>query len=109
MTLNWRFLIFAALAGALCACTQNASTNSTTVAPESVAPAPVNHLAYMGFSCEKLVQNQSFVAQELEEAARKPSDNAAANIAHLKGESEAVKKAMGLKRCPQTAEVKKAT
>jgi hypothetical protein len=61
----------------------------------------------MGFSCEKLVQNQAYIAQELEEAVRKPGDGASANIAHLKGEGEAVKRAMGLKKCPQTAEVKR--
>jgi hypothetical protein len=105
MTLTWRSLILAALAGGLCGCTQSSPTNTTTVAPESVAPAPVNHLAYMGFSCEKLAQNQAYIAQEFQQV--KPGENATANVAHLKGESEAVKKAMGLKRCPQTAEAKK--
>jgi len=103
MTQIWRSLISAALTAVLCACAQSGTTSLTTVAPESVAPAPVNHRAYLGFSCEKLVQNQSYIAQELEEASRKPGDNTAANIAHLKGESEAVKRAMGEKKCPPKA------
>jgi hypothetical protein len=96
----WRYSISAALIGGLCACTQSGTTNTTAVVPDNVAPAPVNHTPYLGFSCEKLSQNQAYIAQELEEATRKPSENAPANVAHLKGESDAVKKAMAAKKCP---------
>jgi hypothetical protein len=106
MTLTWRSLFPVALAGTLCACVQSEATNTTTVVPENIAPANVSHVAYMGFSCGKLEQNQAYIAQELEEATKKAGENTAANIAHLKGESEAVKKAMLAKRCSQTAGAK---
>jgi hypothetical protein len=109
MILTWRSLISAALTGALCACAQSATTNTTSVVPEEVAPAPVSHVAYMGFTCTKLDQSQAYIAQEIEQAVRTPGDNTKANIAHLKGESEAVKKAMALKKCSPSADTKRAS
>ncbi len=106
MTSTWRSLISAAATGVLCACaSESATTNTSTIVPADVTPTPVNHVAYMGFSCTKLDQNLTYIAQEIEQAVQTPGDNTKANIAHLKGESEAVKKALVLKRCPQpTAE-----
>ncbi len=101
MVLNWQSLISAALAAALCACAQNSTTESTTIVPDNIAPMPIKYEPYMGFTCQKLEQNLGYIAQELEEAISKPADNTKGNIAHLKGETEAVKKAMLLKRCPQ--------
>jgi hypothetical protein len=106
MTLTWRSLIPVALAGTLCACAQSEATNTTTVVPENVAPANVNHVPYMGFSCPKLEQNLAYIAQELEDATKKPGENTTGNIAHLKGETEAVKKAMLAKKCSQPGPAK---
>ncbi len=107
MPVNWKSLIFPALAATLCSCAQSAQ-NMVSVAPENVAPAYVNHVPYMGFSCAKLEQNQVLIAQDLQEASQKSSDQRTGPIiARLKGETEAVKKALIAKKCSQTAEAKR--
>jgi hypothetical protein len=107
MVLNWQSLISLAFAAALCGCASNTSTNTSSVVPENVPPVKVDPKAYMAFTCKKLEDNLSYIAQELEDATHKPDDKTKGNIAHLNGETEAVKTAMLLKRCGQPADAKK--
>lgn len=105
MFINWQTSISAVLVGGLCACAQT----TASVNPENVTAVYVNHVPYMGFPCARLEQEQINIAQDLEDAAQKKSDDKTGPvIARLKGEAEAVKRAILEKRCPQkTADAKK--
>ena len=105
MHINWQTSILAVLVSGLSACAQT----TASVNPENVTAVYVNHVPYMGFSCTQLEQDQIRIAQDLEDAAQQKSDEKTGPvIARLKGEAEAVKRAILEKRCPQkAAEAKK--
>ena len=95
--------------------------NSCATKPEAVPPSYVSHVTYLNFSCEQLAQEQARLVAALSTASdaqrsARTSDtvgviflglpvsslsgsNQASNIGRLKGELEAVQKAMIAKGC----------
>ncbi|QKV20518.1 hypothetical protein HTY61_04140 [Oricola thermophila] len=104
--------VAAVLAVSVAACAKN---------PESIAPAYVSEMTYQNFTCQQLVQEQQrlndayAVAEAQQKKARSndiagvillglpvssmSGDNIAPQIANLKGQQEAVRKAMIMKNC----------
>jgi len=86
--------------------TGSAAGASEPVSAEKVAaiePAKVNHLPYMGFSCERLAGDRARIADDLAAVAAGKAGAQAADvkgqIAHLKGEEIAAATAMRSKNC----------
>ncbi|WP_246272920.1 hypothetical protein [Oricola thermophila] len=111
-TMKIRMGVAAVLAVSVAACAKN---------PESIAPAYVSEMTYQNFTCQQLVQEQQrlndayAVAEAQQKKARSndiagvillglpvssmSGDNIAPQIANLKGQQEAVRKAMIMKNC----------
>jgi len=77
--------------------------------PEAIQPAYISHLAYMDYTCEQLASEQTRLVHALSTSSDAillglpvsslSGSNQASNIARLKGELEALQKAMVLKDC----------
>jgi hypothetical protein len=93
--------------------------------PESIAPAYVSHVSYQSWTCHQLGEESARISDALAVASEQQlnartndtvgviflglpvsslsGDNIAPQIARLKGEQEAVRKASNLKGCEQIA------
>jgi hypothetical protein len=96
----------------LCGCAKSA---------ESIAPAYVSHVQYQGYTCQQLADERAHIGQALSTASQQQDnartndtvgvlliglpvsslsgDNIAPQIAQLKGEDEAVRRASLAKNC----------